>query len=622
MRYAVLDIETDGLIDEVTKIHCLSYAIYIDNVLIERGSLRSYNEIINFILLQGILVGHNIIRYDIPVLEKILGIKITARLIDTLALSWYLYPSRIKHGLEGFGEEFGVLKPVINDWTNLSVEEYIHRCNRDVEINSKLFINQMHYMMRIYVGDTAKVNQLIDYLSFKLDCAKEQEEVGCRIDLELINTSLEELYILQNEKTLALIEAMPKSITYKEYRKPSKMYKKDLSLSSAGYKWLTLLEENNLSENFDDVLTLPILEEDGNPSSTQQLKSWLESLGWVPETFVFTKDKEGNPKSVPQIYVSDEVCDSIKRLYTVEPALENLDMLSLIKHRIGIFKGLLEAQYKPGWVRAEIAGLTNTLRFKHKKPIVNLPKVFKFYGEQIRGSIVAPSDSYVLCGSDMSSLEDSTKQHYMYFYDPEYVTQMRTPGFDPHLDIGILAGMLTVEQADRHKAKEQDFSQIRNLAKVVNFSAVYGCGPPKIAQSTGMSLQEAQALHRTYWNRNKSVKFIARDAVTKTVDGQMWQFNPVSGFWYTLRFEKDKFSTLNQGTGVFCFDLWVRQLRNRGIKIMIQYHDEVVIPLEKGREEEIKQTIQEAITAVNDAVKLNVPLGVSVDLGINYAQIH
>ena len=297
-------------------------------------------------------------------------------------------------------------------------------------------------------------------------------------------------------------------------------------------------------------------------------------------------------------------------------------MLSLIKHRIGIFKGLLEAQYKPGWVRAEIAGLTNTLRFKHKKPIVNLPKVFKFYGEQIRGSIVAPSDSYVLCGSDMSSLEDSTKQHYMYFYDPEYVTQMRTPGFDPHLDIGILAGMLTVEQADRHKAKEQDFSQIRNLAKVVNFSAVYGCGPPKIAQSTGMSLQEAQALHRTYWNRNKSVKFIARDAVTKTVDGQMWQFNPVSGFWYTLRFEKDKFSTLNQGTGVFCFDLWVRQLRNRGIKIMIQYHDEVVIPLEKGREEEIKQTIQEAITAVNDAVKLNVPLGVSVDLGINYAQIH
>jgi DNA polymerase I-like protein with 3'-5' exonuclease and polymerase domains len=55
---------------------------------------------------------------------------------------------------------------------------------------------------------------------------------------------------------------------------------------------------------------------------------------------------------------------------------------------------------------------------------------------------------------------------------------------------------------------------------------------------------------------------------------------------------------------------------------MIQYHDEVVIPLEKGREEEIKQTIQEAITAVNDAVKLNVPLGVSVDLGINYAKIH
>lgn len=622
MRYTVLDIETDGLIDEVTKIHCLSYAIYVDNILIDKGALRNYYEISNFIMEQKILVGHNIIRYDIPVLEKILGIKITARLIDTLALSWYLYPNRIKHGLESFGEEFGVLKPVINDWTNLSVEEYIHRCNRDVEINSILFVNQMHYLMRIYVGDTVKVNQLLDYLSFKLDCAREQEEIGCRIDLELINRSLGELYILQNEKTLALIEAMPKNITYKEYRKPSKMYKKDLSLSSAGYKWLNLLEENNLPENFNDVLTLPILEEDGNPSSTQQLKSWLESLGWIPETFVFTKDKEGSPKSVPQIYVSDEVCNSIKRLYTVEPALENLDMLSLIKHRIGIFKGLLEAQYKPGWVRAEIAGLTNTLRFKHKKPIVNLPKVFKFYGEQIRGSIIAPSDDHILCGSDMTAIEDTTKQHYIWNYDAQYVKDLRTPGFCPHLDVAILAGLLTPEQAEQHKRKEADYSQQRNLAKVVNFSGIYGAGPPKIAQTTGMSLEQAQALHKTYWSRNKAVKFIARDAIVKTVEGQMWLFNPISGFWLTLRYDKDKFSTQNQSSAVFVFDMYVRQVRAKGIKIILQIHDEIVFSLLKGQEDLVSAMLKDCINIVNDKVKLNVPIGSSMDYGKKYSLIH
>ena len=153
----------------------------------------------------------------------------------------------------------------------------------------------------------------------------------------------------------------------------------------------------------------------------------------------------------------------------------------------------------------------------------------------------------------MSALEDTTKQHYMYFFDPEYVKQMRVPGFDPHLDIAVLAGMMTIEQSEDHKAKRADYSQIRNKAKTVNFAGVYGAGPPKIALTTGMPLKQAQKLHKTYWQRNKSVKQVAASAKVKTlnIDGeeQMWLYNPVSGFWYTLRYEKDKFSTLNQGTG-------------------------------------------------------------------------
>jgi hypothetical protein len=108
----------------------------------------------------------------------------------------------------------------------------------------------------------------------------------------------------------------------------------------------------------------------------------------------------------------------------------------------------------------------------------------------------------------------------------------------------------------------------------------------------------------------------------KTVRSQMWQYNPVSKFWYSLRYEKDKFSTLNQGTGVFCFDLWVREVRKQGIKIMLQYHDEIAFPVLKGQEETVKQTLLTAIETVNKSVKLNVPLGVSIDFGDNYAQIH
>lgn len=550
-NYTVFDIETNGLLDDVSRIHCMSYEVYERGVLVRSGTITENTHIIEFMGQQEILVGHNIIRYDIPVLVKLLGIEITSRLIDSLSLSWYLYPNKLKHGLEQWGEELGVPKPPIEDWNNLSIEDYIHRCESDVRINSLLFQKQLSYLGVLYNQNIDKINSLVNYLCYKLDCAKEQEEIGCKIDMDLVRKSLQELYSLKDEKINALIQAMPKDITYKEVKKPNKTHKANGELSQAGIKWFNLLVDERLPQDYSDVVTVKVSEEDGNPSSTIQLKNWLDSLGWEPRTFEYRKNRSGEVKAIPQIYVDDEVCESIRALYNIEPALENLDMLSLINHRIGVFESMKNLVNSSDVVKAEIAGFTNTLRFKHKKPIVNLPKVFKFYGGEIRGSIIPPDRDHILCGSDMSSLEDSTKQHYMYFFDPDYVTQMRVPGFDPHLDIAILAGMMTPEQAEQHKSKEVDYSQIRNKAKTVNFAGVYGAGPPKIALTTGMPLAQAKKLHETYWNRNKAVKHVAAACETKTtkVDGveQMWLMNPVSGFWYSLRYEKDRFSTLNQG---------------------------------------------------------------------------
>ena len=625
--YTIFDIETDGLIENVTKIHCLSYAKYVRGELVEEDTLVNYEDMSDFLFWNKTLCGHNIIRYDIPVLEKILGVNLSShRLIDTLALSWYLYPMKKKHGLEQWGDELGVKKPEIEDWTNLKLEDYIHRCESDVKINSLLFSKQKIYLIHIYGTDEIKINNLINYLGFKLDCAREQEEVGCKINLNLVNESLQELYSLRDEKLRNLIEAMPKNITYKEVKKPNKTHKINGDLSNAGIKWFNLLAEEELPQNYEGVVTVKVSEEDGNPASTIQLKSWLESLGWEPRTFEYRKNKVGEVKAIPQIYVEDQVCDSIKELYETESALENLDMLSLINHRIGVFESMKGSMNSNNVVKAEIGGFSNTLRFKHRKPLANLAKTCKFYGDKIRGSIIIPEEGYLLCGSDMSSLEDTTKQHYMYFFDPEYVTQMRVPGFDPHLDIAVLAGMLTFEQAEQHKRKEVDYSQIRNKAKTVNFAGIYGAGPPKIALTTGMPLQQAKKLHKTYWERNKAVKQVAASFKTKTtyVDGeeQMWLLNPVSGFWYSLRFEKDKFSTGNQGLGVYMFDLWVREVRLSGIKIMFQYHDEIAFYLKETEQEIVRKKLLDSIERVNNIVKLNVPLGVSVDFGKSYDKIH
>ena len=622
----VMDIETNGLLEDVSRIHCLSY-LNIDVEDCDIITLTNYDQMRELLLQNNLeICGHNIVRYDVPVLEKLLGIKITARLIDTLGLSWYLYPSEIKHGLEQWGEKLGVEKPKIKDWSNLRLKDYIHRCESDVEINKLLFLKQLNYLAILYSSDLVQINNLINYLGFKLDCAREQEEVGCKINLDLVNESLQELYSLKNEKIRTLVEAMPKYITYKEVTKPNKTHKINGELSNAGIKWFNLLEDQGLPQDYEGVVTVKVSEEDGNPASTTQLKSWLDSLGWEPRTFEYRKNTAGEIKAIPQIYVDDQVCDSIKDLYTIEPALESLDMLSLINHRIGVFETIKNLTNSDNYIKAEIGGFTNTLRFKHRKPIANLPKVFKFYGDKIRGAIISPDENSILCGSDMSSLEDTTKQHYMYFFDPEYVTQMRVPGFDPHLDIAVLAGMLTPEQSEQHKRKEVDYSQIRNKAKTVNFAGVYGAGPPKIALTTGMPLQQAQKLHKTYWDRNKAVKQVAKSAKTKTtiVDGieQMWLFNPVSRFWYSLRFEKDKFSTLNQGTGVYCFDLWVREVRLSGIKIMFQYHDEIAFHLKEFEQDIVKKKLLDSIEKVNKTVKLNVPLGVSVDFGKTYADVH
>tara|TARA_R110000850_G_scaffold246113_1_gene371024 strand:- start:740 stop:1078 length:339 start_codon:yes stop_codon:yes gene_type:complete len=83
-----------------------------------------------------ILVMHNGVAYDGPAVEKVLGIEVKAEIIDTLFLSWYLYPKMVKHGLATWGEELGIAKPTIDDWSNLSLEEYIFRCKEDVRIQT------------------------------------------------------------------------------------------------------------------------------------------------------------------------------------------------------------------------------------------------------------------------------------------------------------------------------------------------------------------------------------------------------------------------------------------------------------------------------------------------------
>lgn len=188
MSRIVMDMEGDSFTP--TKIHVMAW---YDVDKKEHLKTYSYDEMRKVLLEAKTIIGHNIIRFDIPALERILKIKIEARPIDTLPLSWYLYPNKIKHGLDDWGETFGIPKPKIDDWKNLSKEEYAHRCQEDVKINLKLWYKELDDLQKIY-SDRGSYNRLINYLGFKMRCARMQEDAGWRLDCELAGKTYEQFY--------------------------------------------------------------------------------------------------------------------------------------------------------------------------------------------------------------------------------------------------------------------------------------------------------------------------------------------------------------------------------------------------------------------------------------------
>jgi len=101
VKFIIFDTESDGFWEESTKIHVLGYTEDGTNISVT----HSYSEMVDFFLQSDTLfVAHNGIRHDMPLINKILSLKLDyTKFVDTLALSWYLNFDRNKHGLEQYG---------------------------------------------------------------------------------------------------------------------------------------------------------------------------------------------------------------------------------------------------------------------------------------------------------------------------------------------------------------------------------------------------------------------------------------------------------------------------------------------------------------------------------------
>ena len=168
----VFDIETNGLLNDATRIHCISFYSF------ETGEIESFNDekyadnpkdlpmagnysittALGFIECAATIIGHNIINFDIPVIQKLYP-WFTPRgtIIDTLLLSrlyhtnlfdidkeknWPHMPLQLygRHSLEAYGYRLGEYKGAFGkttDWREWSkdMQDY---CEQDVIVTKKL----------------------------------------------------------------------------------------------------------------------------------------------------------------------------------------------------------------------------------------------------------------------------------------------------------------------------------------------------------------------------------------------------------------------------------------------------------------------------------------------------
>ena len=157
----VFDLETNGLLNDVTCIHCLViYDSEVDQTYVYNDQGSEEPIVRGVQLLEGaeVICGHNVISYDIPVIEKLYPwFECKALVIDTLLLSRLYHADMMKldskrnlrlmpqqlygrHSLESYGYRLGEYKGEFGkttDWQEWS-QEMQDYCIQDVNVTTKL----------------------------------------------------------------------------------------------------------------------------------------------------------------------------------------------------------------------------------------------------------------------------------------------------------------------------------------------------------------------------------------------------------------------------------------------------------------------------------------------------
>ena len=400
----IFDLETDGLLDTVTKVHSLVILTLETGELLSCHTPEELAHGIKVLSKAGTLIGHNILSFDIPVLEKLYNFTYpSSAVIDTLICSRLVYPDLKNsdfaaqrhnkrginplppkligsHSLEAWGYRLGVYKDTFGkttDWKEWS-EEMQAYCEQDVRVTERLYevLNQT---------GCSPISLELEH-AFR-DIINKQEAFGFPFN----RGAAVELYGRLSERRIQLKDGLQKIFPAVD---KGELFTPKRDNRTRGYKAGVPVWKPKLT--------------DFNPSSRQHIAERLmEKYGWQPDELT----DEGKPK------LDEEVLASL-----TFPECEALSEYLLLDKRLGQLADGAQAWLRSIGPDGRIHGQVNTNgavtgRCTHHHPnIAQVPAVGAPYGAECR-ALFTPPEGYAQLGCDASGLELRCLAHYMARYD-------------------------------------------------------------------------------------------------------------------------------------------------------------------------------------------------------------
>jgi DNA polymerase I-like protein with 3'-5' exonuclease and polymerase domains len=495
-KYIVFDIETDGLLDTTKRFWCgWLYDSYTD-LYTGYTDLDEFFDALNKYGTSGYsIVGHNICKFDIPVLKKLKGERFAFDVrdvcIDTLVLARLIY-ANIKdtdvglirsgrlpkalygsHSLKAYGYRMGELKGTYGEqegaWDKFTHEMYEYN-KQDVVVTLKLF---QKLMAKGYPLKAIQLEHDIAWVMAK------QERNGFVFDKDQATKLYSEL---AGKRQVLYENLVSKGGSWTVY-KGDKIYKRD-----------------NAKRGIKAGVPYPQYEEvTFNPNSRQHIAKVLMDRGWEPT--------EMTPTGAPK--VDEETLKTAKGIDLTEDILEYL----LINKRIAQL-----AEGDNAWLKlmkddpdgyTRIHGSVNpngavTGRATHAYPnVAQVPAGRSPYGEECRSLFRVPTGWYE-AGIDASGLELRCFAHFLYPYDHgEYVNEILNG--DIHTHNQKMAGLPT-----------------RDQAKTMIYCMMYGGGDGKLGEVINGTAKDGKALKERFFNAVPAYKELCSDIERTLITASEW----------------------------------------------------------------------------------------------------